>query len=405
MDRVETDNPTTGESPADRVVDFHAERLRRAVEKGAIAESIAVLEGYASAGSLEAQFLLGQLLVATEMPDNRERARHWLSVAADRGHIPACKKLFWLICQDGDEGAFERAIVYHRRAAELGDDISSKLLIQLYGDSLHSKEPHLLKYLQRHADLGHEFAQLRLAQTYDEGDLDVEKDLNKAFYWYSRSAEQGNCRAQCALGIMYALGDGVAQDDELAVRWYSEAARRGSAMAQCNLGYSYEIGRRPLQRSMQEANRWFRRSAMRDCDVAQHNLGKSYAFGKALPQNYVLANRWYTRSAAQGIDVSYAKAAELYAAAAQAGYAQAQQNYGYLLENGLGVDRNSVGAFRWYLAAAEQEMASAQSCVAWMYEQGVGVEQNTNEALTFYRRSAAQGDERGIDGLARLDEV
>ena len=53
---------------------------------------------------------------------------------------------------------------------------------------------------------------------------------------FSRSdrlaAEQGNANAQFNLGLMYANGEGVPEDDAEAVRWYRLAAEQGNANAQ-----------------------------------------------------------------------------------------------------------------------------------------------------------------------------
>ena len=57
------------------------------------------------------------------------------------------------------------------------------------------------------------------------------------------AAEQGDARAQFALGFMYRDGRGVAQDDTEAVRWYILAAEQGNADAQFNLGFMYVEGR------------------------------------------------------------------------------------------------------------------------------------------------------------------
>ena len=49
-------------------------------------------------------------------------------------------------------------------------------------------------------------------------------------------AEQGDAEAQYNLGVMYATGAGVPQDNGEAVRWYRLAADQGLAAAQFNLG-------------------------------------------------------------------------------------------------------------------------------------------------------------------------
>ncbi|MEG1051519.1 MAG: tetratricopeptide repeat protein [Janthinobacterium sp.] len=61
--------------------------------------------------------------------------------------------------------------------------------------------------------------------------------------WYRTAAEQGDASAQNNLGVMYANGHGVPQDDGLAVQWYARAAGQGHALAQYNLGGMYNSGR------------------------------------------------------------------------------------------------------------------------------------------------------------------
>ena len=56
-------------------------------------------------------------------------------------------------------------------------------------------------------------------------------------------AEQGNAAAQFNLGIMYANGRGVPNDDVQAVKWFRLAAEQGYAVAQVNLGVMYANGR------------------------------------------------------------------------------------------------------------------------------------------------------------------
>ena len=76
-------------------------------------------------------------------------------------------------------------------------------------------------------------------------------------------AEQGDATAQYNLGLMYAQGKGVPQDDAKAVRWYRKAAEQGLA-------------------------------------AAQTNLGLIYSQGNGVPKDYVHAYVWYNLAAAQG---------------------------------------------------------------------------------------------------------
>ncbi len=112
-------------------------------------------------------------------------------------------------------------------------------------------------------------------------------------------AQQGNAKAQFNLGLMYAKGRGVPQDDAEAVRWYQLAAEQGDAGAQYNLGVMYDLGRGVPQDDA-EALRWYRRAAEQGDADAQHNLGLMYAKGRGVPRDYVQAYMWVNLAVAQG---------------------------------------------------------------------------------------------------------
>jgi uncharacterized protein len=55
-------------------------------------------------------------------------------------------------------------------------------------------------------------------------------------------AELGFGDAQSNLGLMYAKGEGVPENDAEAVKWFRKAADQGDAAAQFYLGFSYANG-------------------------------------------------------------------------------------------------------------------------------------------------------------------
>jgi hypothetical protein len=61
------------------------------------------------------------------------------------------------------------------------------------------------------------------------------------------AAEQADAAAQNNLGLSYALGQGVPQDNALAVYWTRKAAEQGHAKAQVRLGVSYYQGQGATQ--------------------------------------------------------------------------------------------------------------------------------------------------------------
>jgi TPR repeat protein len=60
-------------------------------------------------------------------------------------------------------------------------------------------------------------------------------DYAPAIRLFRPLAEQGNARAQSALGVMYRRGEGVARSSVRAFIWFSRAAARGDTRAKAEL--------------------------------------------------------------------------------------------------------------------------------------------------------------------------
>ena len=97
-------------------------------------------------------------------------------------------------------------------------------------------------------------------------------DYATALQEFKKAAEQGDARAQFNLGVMYANGRGVIQDDKEAVKWFRLAAEQGVAEAQYNLGIMYDNGEGVIQDD-KEAVKWWRLAAEQGNAKAQYNLG------------------------------------------------------------------------------------------------------------------------------------
>lgn len=69
-----------------------------------------------------------------------------------------------------------------------------------------------------------------------------QEKYTEAFDWYMKAAQQGYAKAQYYVGMKYASGEGVEQNDKEALRWYEKSARRGYADAQAALHMMYMIG-------------------------------------------------------------------------------------------------------------------------------------------------------------------
>jgi TPR repeat protein len=70
--------------------------------------------------------------------------------------------------------------------------------------------------------------------------------------WYALAAEQGNAHAQYNLGLMYANGQGVIQEDVYAHMWWNIAASSGEEMASGSRGI---VAKRMTSSQIEEAQK------------------------------------------------------------------------------------------------------------------------------------------------------
>ena len=137
-------------------------------------------------------------------------------------------------------------------------------------------------------------------QQFQQGVTAYEQsDYQTAFKLWLPLAEQGKAGAQFNLGVMYAKGQGVKQDDFEAVKWYRQAAEQGDAKAQFNLGNMYEDGRGVKQDDV-EAVKWYRQAAEQGDANAQALLGFLYIQGKGVQLNKSLAKEWFGKACDNG---------------------------------------------------------------------------------------------------------
>lgn len=123
-------------------------------------------------------------------------------------------------------------------------------------------------------------------------------------------AEQGNASAQLRLGIAYANGRGVPQDDAESARWHELAARQGNALSQWNLGLAYARGK-GVGQDFAKAVIWIRQAAQQGDAVAQRYMGKAYAEGKGVEQDIAQAYVWFSLAISQGLEFAVKNRTEL----------------------------------------------------------------------------------------------
>ena len=91
------------------------------------------------------------------------------------------------------------------------------------------------------------------------------------------AAQSGNADAEELIGVMYAMGLGVARDDVRAFEWYLRASMKGHPGAQSGVGWYYEVGRGLERPDVVRAYTWYVLSAIGgdpDAALSQDEVAK-----------------------------------------------------------------------------------------------------------------------------------
>lgn len=144
------------------------------------------------------------------------------------------------------------------------------------------------------------------ADTHKAKDAAREKDLEDRFNMALSFALKGDMVAQSFLGLFYAKGDGIAQDDEKAVYWWSKAAEQGHSDSQLLLGDMYSKGK-GVAKDLTKALSWWRKAAEQGDNSAQLRIGASYAKGEGVPKDLVEGYAWINLASLSNADFKVAK--------------------------------------------------------------------------------------------------
>jgi hypothetical protein len=181
----------------------------------------------------------------------------WLmSVAAS----PATDEARRLLAQNQDAAAFERVESASRR----GDDDATALLGWFFDSGKHVRRDYArAAELYRRVVRDNPSVQWRLGVMYDLGQ-GVAENPQEAVRLFRQAAAADDANANASLAVMYANGRGVRTDHGQAMRYYRRAADLGASAGFLGVGilYHYGLGVAP---SPNEAAAWYLAAhAMRD---------------------------------------------------------------------------------------------------------------------------------------------
>ncbi len=148
------------------------------------------------------------------------------------------------------------------------------------------------------------------------------------------AALAGDPAASYEVGVRFAEGRNVPQNNEEAAHWLEAAAKKGFVPAQFRLGTLYEKGV-GVKKDLAQALSFYRAAADKGHAKAMHNLAVLYAEGATGAPDYRSASQWFR------------KAAEL-------GVTDSQFNLAILYARGVGVEQSFPESYKWFSLAAKQ---------------------------------------------------
>lgn len=113
-----------------------------------------------------------------------------------------------------------------------------------------------------------------------------------------KDAKKGSKSSMYSLGVLYASGQGVKANQDIANRYYLESALRNYSPAQNNLGWSYRGGL-GVSKSPAKAIYWFRLAALQSNPLALQNLAEMFVAGEGVKKNQDFAEDLYILCATQ----------------------------------------------------------------------------------------------------------
>lgn len=330
----------------------------------------------AESGAAPAQYAIGVLHANNrdEEPDYA-RAAAWYRLAALQGHARAQRNL-GVLCDVGlgVERDHREAAKWHGLAADQGDVAARIALADMYasgrGVFAYSRPRRLL--------LARVLETLLNAGAADPWELyrntaEPAQDDARLADALGTLAEQGDAAAQCSLGMLYEIGQGVERSPTEAVAWYLKSAEQGHPQAQARMGYLYRDGDLGLEVDHKKAFDWFGKA------TDQRHLSASLDLGM---YHYMMGN--------------YDRAYEYYLAPAEAGSVIAAERLATLMLGESSRLPNLAGpAWEWSEKAAEMGGANAEIFLFVLHASGIGDrEKDMSKAL----EHLASGFEAGSTG-------
>ena len=228
------------------------------------------------------------------------------------------------------EGDFKKKYTIQTKLKFLSDEAAKPATMVLKGEWISACPTDIAPGVQKHSD------GKKTKSVYEVTDIPS----------ITAKADSGDAKAQYDLAVIYATGDGVAENKDKAAHYLQLAANQNFKEAQMELSGFYLQGIGGLQ------------------------------------QDYEMAFKWALKAAQQGHHYASVVMANFY-------------------EKGIGVASNDEQAFYWANKMAKVGDINAINNLARYYEEGIGVKKDFKTAIIFYTKVAKQNESKLLALLAK----
>lgn len=279
--------------------------------------------------------------------------------------------------------------------------------------------------LYRRANNGEAWAMNNLANSYADGE-GVEKDLNKAIYWYKKGSENGSAVAMYNLSSYYRKGEVVEKNNEKALELLKRSAKLNFPKASKELGVAYFNGNIGLKSNYNIAKGHLKDACFTGNAEAMCYYGWLHAKGLGAEKDKYKAEYWLNKSVENGY--TYANI-PLYILSYEdddfwgnSSYYEKEalktisyQRFCYLVasyfdkeyircinENDKNKDFYGEAAFNMlFMSYTKTQDALACAGLGIYYEDGIGVKTNLENALAYYIKSYELGHPNMLHHIKR----
>lgn len=197
--------------------------------------------------------------------------------AADLGHVKAQEKLAWLNSYLPNELSLEKRYRRELQTAKTDNAAAQFLVGEMceFGLGVERNIERAIFWYKKSAEQNYGMAQNRLGELYTNGTIKEESanDAKQAFLWIESAANNGQAQAQFKLASYYALGfeDIVAVNKETAFYWYQKSAENGHIQGQMQTANMLKIGD-GVKQNYEQALAWYEKALAQDYEPAREQV-------------------------------------------------------------------------------------------------------------------------------------